>query len=228
MKPDLLILHGALGAASQFEKLCEALEEGFTIHLLNFEGHGGRSSSRDFSIDVFAENVKEYLDEKGLQSIPVFGYSMGGYVSIALSLVHPGYISKLLTLGTKFNWTPESAAHEVKFLNPDKIEEKVPQFAEMLEERHQPNDWKEVLRKTADMMLQLGNGGALQESDFSKVNIPVEIMIGSADTMVSLEESKQVADWIPGSEFEVLEGVEHPIEKVSLKILSEKILNYLM
>jgi esterase/lipase len=228
MKPDLLILHGALGASSQFEELAKALDEDFNVHLLNFEGHGGCNSERDFSIDAFAENVKDYLDKKGLQSIPVFGYSMGGYVSIKLSLTHPGYISKLLTLGTKFNWTPESAAHEVKFLNPTKIEEKVPKFAEMLKKRHQPNDWKEVLQKTADMMLRLGNGEALKKPDFEKVDLPVKIMVGSADTMVSIEESKQVAGWIPGSEFEVLEAVEHPVEKVSLKILSEKILHCLL
>ena len=47
------------------------------------------------------------------------GHSMGGYVALKLALKRPELVDRIITLGTKFNWTPEVAAKEVKMLNPD-------------------------------------------------------------------------------------------------------------
>ena len=65
-------------------------------------------------------------------------------------------INSIVTFGTKFNWSKEAAAKEVKMLNPEVIEEKVPKFAQMLKDTHAPNDWKTLLHKTAAMMKGLG------------------------------------------------------------------------
>ena len=54
---------------------------------------------------------------------------MGGYVALQLANKHPKYVQKIITLGTKFAWDKETAAKEVKMLNPEKIEEKIPAFA---------------------------------------------------------------------------------------------------
>jgi pimeloyl-ACP methyl ester carboxylesterase len=51
---------------------------------------------------------------------------MGGYVALKTAVLHPGRIEAIVTLGTKFHWDPENASNEVRMLNPEKIEEKVP------------------------------------------------------------------------------------------------------
>ena len=129
---------------------------------MNFEGHGGRPSDRPYSIDAFSENLVSFIHEKELNQANIFGYSMGGYVALKTAQTRPDLINKIFTLGTKFNWSPESAAKEVKMLNPDKIEEKVPAFAKALQERHSPGDWKVVLRKTSEMMIDLGHRSCLK------------------------------------------------------------------
>ncbi len=227
MKKPLIILHGALGAKSQFEKLAEKLNPRFDVHLLNFEGHGGKESLREFGIDNFSQNLIDFLKEKNLKNVSVFGYSMGGYVAINASLNYPGFIGKIITLGTKFEWTPESAQIEVKNLDPEKIKEKVPNFAESLRKRHAPGNWEDVLKKTEQLMLKLGDGDALTFNHFEMVDIPIKIMVGDMDKMVSVEESEQVAKWIPGAEFEILSNVKHPIEHCDLNILEEKISRFL-
>lgn len=227
MKENLIVLHGALGAKSQFEELSEVLSDTFNVHLLNFEGHGGRESEREFSIDNFSQNLIDFLNERKLKNVKVFGYSMGGYVAINTSLDYPGFIQKIISLGTKFDWNPESAEQEVKMLDPEKIKEKVPHFAENLRKRHHPGNWEEVLKKTKSMMLSLGNGESLTVDHFLQVQIPVKIMVGDQDKMVSVEESRKVSEWIPGSEFEILENCQHPIEKVNTALLSQKITDFL-
>ncbi len=225
---NLLLLHGALGSQDQLTALGNLLSSQFNIHLLNFEGHGGRLSNHSFSIDLFSENVLEYMNQNNLSVTHFFGYSMGGYVALDFALKHPDKVGKIITLATKFAWTPESAAKEVKMLNPEIIEQKVPKFANMLGTRHGNENWKNVLHKTATMMQELGNGAALSNSDFAKINHEVAIAVGDKDNMVGLEESREVATSLPQGDLHILEGVEHPIEKVNPLILSELIQKYMM
>src|SRR5687767_7999243 len=66
---DLLLLHAALGAQSQFDSLVEELRVDYTLHMLDFESHGARQpTDRPFSIESFADNVVELLDAKRLQT----------------------------------------------------------------------------------------------------------------------------------------------------------------
>lgn len=226
-KQKLLVLHGALGSQAQLKPLKSALEDSFEVHTLNFTGHGGRNFGEvDFSIDQFTKDVLDYLDEKDVDKINVFGYSMGGYVALNLAEKFPDRVAKIFTLATKFAWSVESASKEVKMLNPNLMEEKVPAFAAILKERHAPLDWKLHLNKTAEMMLALGSGLGLSTEDFGTILNEVLITVGSKDRMVSQEESETVANALPNGNFEVLEGFKHPIEQVDLNVLSEKIKSF--
>jgi esterase/lipase len=216
---SILLLHGALGSKEHFNQLVTELEKTMTVYTLNFEGHGGEFSNRPFSISNFEENILGFITEKKLEGIPVFGYSMGGYVALSLTLNYPNIFGKIITLGTKFNWTEESAAQEVKMLNPEIIEEKVPKFAEKLKALHAPNDWKEVMQKTANMMLNLGKGDAISQDKFKLIKAEVIIFRGENDNMVSKEESMLVANLIPKARYFELENVEHPIERISTEII---------
>ncbi|MBI3134121.1 MAG: alpha/beta hydrolase [Bacteroidetes bacterium] len=223
---SILLLHGALGAKSQLEPLKKLLQSTFDVHTLNFEGHGDRSTEKAYSMDLFAQNLKDYLDQHKLKNILVFGYSMGGYVALKLAQKHPAYFEKIITLGTKFNWTPESAAAEVKMLDATKIQEKVPAFAQALSTLHTAIDWKIVLQKTAAMMLDLGNGKAMADTDFSAIQTTCYIGVGDRDAMVSREETEHVAGLIPNASFYLLENTIHPIDKLDfervVKLIEEK------
>lgn len=224
MKPKLLLLHGALGSKKQFNTIEKELEQHFDIHIINFEGHGGDDSSKDFSIDLFTSNVIDYLNTNSIEKIDVFGYSMGGYVALNVATKIPERIGRIIILGTKFDWNLESAAKEVKMLNPKKIEEKIPQFAEKLKKDHYPQDWKQIMKKTADMMLGMGQGKKIVDEDFKKIEHQVTLGVGNQDNMVSFKESEYIANLLPNSKLIQLEGVKHPIDTIS----KEKLINYIL
>jgi len=228
LKKPIILLHGAIGSSAQLNDLASKLLTEFDVHTLNFEGHGGRTIDGKYSIEKFSENVNDFLNENGIESIDIFGYSMGGYVALKLAALHPEKVTSIATLGTKFNWNPESAATEVKMLNPEVIEVKIPKFAEDLKVVHSPLDWKEVLKGTAEMMLDLGNGAGLADDELRSIVIPVLIGIGDLDQMVSIEESKRVADLLPNASLKIYEGFPHPIDKVDLKVLSLTIETFLV
>ncbi len=222
----VLLLHGALGSKNQLDPLKTALEEiGYEVHSVNFSGHGGEPFRDPFGIEGFSEDVLHFQKEKELKTTNIFGYSMGGYVALWLAHRHPDTVGKIVTLGAKFDWSPDGAEREVKKMNPDKIEEKIPAFAQILQRRHAPNDWKELLHKTAQMMTQLGARPSLTTEILKTIPHQVSILLGDLDDTADLTFSQSVAEALPCGKFSLLDKTPHPFEKVDVKLLLKKMLD---
>ncbi|MGB3184061.1 MAG: alpha/beta hydrolase [Cyclobacteriaceae bacterium] len=227
-KPPLLLLHGALGSKEQFTTLAKELADTFDIHTINFSGHGGKALQPEpFTIQRFGVDMLVYLDNLKLENPHVFGFSMGGYVALWIARYHPTRIGKIMTLGTKFDWSPAAAEKEKAMLDPDIIMEKVPRFGKMLEKRHAPADWRMVLKKTSDLMEGLGNGEHLKDEDFRTIDHTVKICVGTNDTMVTEIESAKVAGLLPNGSFHLFQQFTHPIERANTEVLSQEICHFL-
>ncbi|HAY33832.1 MAG TPA: alpha/beta fold hydrolase [Ignavibacteria bacterium] len=224
---DLILLHGAIGSSKQLENIAETLKNDYRITLLNFSGHGGKKIPEEkFSIEMFADDVLYLLDKSRKDNADIFGYSMGGYAALYIARHYPGKLNRVFTLGTKFNWNPEISQKEIRMLNPEKIEEKLPEFADELKERHSPEDWKIVLSKTSEMMTDLGNKNTLSDEDFRLIDNEVMITVGDSDKMVSSEESKHVSELLINGRFMLLPDTLHPIEKVSVELITNAFRNF--
>jgi pimeloyl-ACP methyl ester carboxylesterase len=217
----LLLLHGAAGASDQLKPIAAAMGKEFTVHTLDFSGHGSKPfPDKPYAISLFADDVLKYMDEHHLDRVAIFGYSMGGYVGMYLALHHPARISGLTTLATKFHWDPAIAHREAQLLNPDKILEKVPAFARTLGQRHHPKDWKRVLEQTAALLTDLGAAPPLRTDTWRAITVPVLLLLGDNDKMVSLEETLAVFKGIPGAQLGILPATPHPIEQVDTTVLA--------
>ena len=215
----LILLHGALGTSEQVKPLADKLNADRPVHLLNFEGHGTEAVlERPFRMEHFAENVLNYMEENSIEKADLFGYSMGGYVALLLGLHHADRIGKISTLGTVLKWSPEVADREVKFLNPAKITEKVPQFAQELDRRH-PGSWKQVTSKTKELLTDLGKEPRIKDSDWSDIKNKVRIHVGDRDQTAGLAQSIDVYNALPNGELVVLPNSPHPIEKADMDLL---------
>lgn len=215
----ILLLHGAIGSAEQFQPLHRCLSSNFQVYAPNFSGHGGSPMPDEFSIDHFARDVVAFLDEQGLQRVSIFGYSMGGYVAMYLARYVPKRIDKIATLATKWHWDETTAAHEAKMLDSEKIAAKLPAFADTLRARHAPNNWKVVLSKTIDMLRLMGSSNPLRVELLSDIQVPCMLLLGDRDKMVSLEETKTVFDALPNAQMAMLPATPHPLEQVDMELL---------
>lgn len=223
----LVLLHGAIGAKDQLQPLADLLKDEYSIHLFNFNGHGGKPFTADeYSISSFANELHAFVLEKQIEHAFVFGYSMGGYVALFLAKKYPQLFSKVVTLATKFQWDENIAAKEAAMLNPEIILEKLPAFAAQLKDRHQPNDWQQVLVKTKEMLLQMGKENPLQLSDYATITIPVLLLLGDTDKMVSREETAAVQEQLPNADFQLLQNTAHPIEKTDIHLLASVVRNF--
>lgn len=219
MQP-LLLLHGAIGAADQLESLKQQLNDTYKVYTFNFSGHGGKTfPEQPFSIELFAEEVLRFINEEGLEEVSIFGYSMGGYVAMLLAKQHPEKVKHIVTLATKFHWDEQTAAKETKMLQADVIEAKVPKFAATLAERHAPNDWKEVLKRTAEMLNNMGQNSPLKLEENATIKTPSLILLGDRDKMITLEETINVYKTLPNAQMGMLPNTHHPIEQVNIEAL---------
>ncbi len=224
---DLILLHGAMGSSDSLLGLKDELTKEFNCHLFNFNGHGKTPfSTEGFGIEYFADELEAFIKEKGLKEPSVFGYSMGGYVALYLASLQPYLIGSIITLGTKFAWSPESADHETSRMNPEIMELKIPAYTKKLEEFHGPQ-WKDLVWHTAGMMIGLGEEPLLTIDCLKTVQNEVLIMRGSEDQMVGDVESKWAVANLQNGKFKTLESQAHPIEKVDLEVLANSIYNYL-
>lgn len=215
----IILLHGALGAQDQLEPLQQELSKlDHKVHLFSFSGHGKFPFQEDFNIKQFASELELYIRNNHLQKADIFGYSMGGYVALYLASQVKDLIGDIVTLGTKFNWTPEIAEKEIKQLDPAIIKEKVPKFAAALEKRH-GNEWQLLLKRTSNMMVDLGNNNII-EQNFENIGNRVLIGLADNDSMVSVEETDNAAKRIANSSRYTLPNAKHPIETSDPKVLA--------
>ncbi|RXM38018.1 alpha/beta hydrolase [Chryseobacterium sp. CH21] len=211
--PNLLLLHGALGHNDIFKPYLNTLSQYFTVHTPLFSGHGDQELPADgITIEKYTQELSEYCKTNNLTDVSIFGHSMGGYVALCYAMENPENVNSIITLGTKFDWTEEQALKESKMLNPDVILEKIPQYAQLLESQH-GTKWKQLLPAIANLMVDLGKNPPLK-NNFSTIKIPVQIMVGDKDNMVTVEESMGVYRSLPNAKLAVIPDTKHPMDKV--------------
>jgi pimeloyl-ACP methyl ester carboxylesterase len=225
----LYLLHGALGSAEQLLPLERSLAAIADVRRVEFAGHGATPlGDHSFTIEGFASQLLRRLDADDVESTDFFGYSMGGYVALALALEHPARVRRIVTLGTKFEWTSDVAAKEAGRLDAAKMKAKVPRFAEQLEQRHAgAGGWEKTLASTASLLTQLGERPPLTAESLARISGPVCVGVGDRDVTVSVEESARVCRLLGAGSLMVLPDTPHPFEQIDHLLLAELLMRLL-
>lgn len=212
---NILFLHGALASKNQFDDIIKGLPENYACHALNFSGHGGKFIPMGgLNFETFCKDILDYLEEKKIEKINLFGYSMGGYAALLFASKFPDRVEKIFTLNVKFTWDLESTLKQTDLLNPDKMLEKVPLFANNLMLLHGVNLWKDLLHQTSTMMNDLSQNKHLEKEDFEKLNMPCRLGIGELDQTSSIQETIEVKNMMTNASLLVIPQAPHAFEKI--------------
>lgn len=94
----VLLIHGFLYHTIMWEPVAGTLSESFrtfTIDLMGW-GYSERREDRDYDYRLYARQVLEFMDAKGLAKASIVGQSMGGGTAIRFACEHPDRVSKLV------------------------------------------------------------------------------------------------------------------------------------
>ncbi len=97
----VVLLHCWLGSWNYWLSTMEFLvEHKFKTYALDFWGFGESAKQGTFSVAEYVEMVDQFMERMGLVSAHVMGHSMGGTVSLSLTLTHPQRVSKVAVVGS--------------------------------------------------------------------------------------------------------------------------------
>lgn len=91
-----IILHGLFGSSDNWHTHGKKLAEYFEVYLIDQRNHGDSGWSDDFSYDIMAEDLHEFVKAHQLERFILLGHSMGGKTAMRFAQMYPEYIEKLI------------------------------------------------------------------------------------------------------------------------------------
>lgn len=95
--PALVILHGLLGSSGNWHTLSRnVFSEVAHVYAVDQRNHGRSPHAEAFNYEVMADDLRGFLDRRGLASAIVLGHSMGGKTAMQAALTYPERVDALL------------------------------------------------------------------------------------------------------------------------------------
>lgn len=95
----LLFVHGLGTNKSAWQKNIAYLKNYYRCIAIDLPGYGA-SSQKDFSfsMDFFAQSLRDFAAALDLQNLILVGHSMGGQIAVTFALNFPGFLKKLVLI----------------------------------------------------------------------------------------------------------------------------------
>ena len=211
----LLLLPGLLGSiSSQWRIFLDALSVEYRVILADLRGHGrSENRARELEAERMVRDIADLLDHLDVASVHVAGYSLGGYLGLMLHLYEPRRVATVLMHATKFYWNEEGVLGMRRQLDPERLAQKAPIYADQLVREH-GSRWRQLVRQAGDLVATMAQDG-LTEGMAKRAQIPILVSVGDRDEMVTIAEAARLARVLPNGQLLVLPGVKHPFNTVS-------------
>ena len=100
----VVLLHGWINSWAVWRETMIYLAERrrFKVYALDFWGFGesAKETGAPFRVGAYVSMVEQFMEEMGIQQAPVIGHSMGGTVSLSLTLKNPELVRKVAVVGS--------------------------------------------------------------------------------------------------------------------------------
>jgi esterase len=94
----LIILHGLFGSSDNWATIGRKLSEKRKVFLVDQRNHGRSFHSADFNHQALAEDIRTFIESKGLNQVDVLGHSLGGKAAMAFGLKHDHLLRNLIVV----------------------------------------------------------------------------------------------------------------------------------
>jgi pimeloyl-ACP methyl ester carboxylesterase len=241
--PPLVLLHGLGNNSKSWIHQLESLKKDYTVIAWDAPGYGQSSDPEkelnDFS--EFANYLKKFLDQLGLEKIFLLGHSMGSAIAIDFSIRFPEMVEKLIIaaptrgsagLTAKENIGKRDARHHLientpaeeiarlrtpALLSPSTADS-VREYAEKVMSEVRLSGYKSV----ANSLYNLN-----QMDDYAKVSMPTLVICGEEDRATPVSESEIIVQHIKDSSLKVISGTGHLCYQEKPDLFNQNVLSFL-
>ena len=97
----LILIHGNFSSSLHYTPLLERLPKDLHVLAPDLRGYGDSSyHNRIKTMKDFADDIKSFMDEKGLKSANIAGWSLGGGVALEFAAAYPNMTKKLILINS--------------------------------------------------------------------------------------------------------------------------------
>jgi pimeloyl-ACP methyl ester carboxylesterase len=221
--PPLLLVHGLMVTGEMFEPVVDQFATRHRVIVPDLRGHGrSRALPPPYMVRQLAADLSRQLDDLGIESTAVLGYSQGGAVAQQLALDHPEQCRRLVLACTyAYNMaTPREKLEGhllpvlVRVLGPGRLAKLlVTQGAKELGKERA--DWLAALMADQDRKLMVSAWKETMAFDSRKrlaaIACPTLVVAGAKDQAVPMHHAEMLHRAISGSQLVVVDGAGHTL-----------------
>ncbi|MBM7554407.1 alpha/beta fold hydrolase [Thalassobacillus pellis] len=98
---NLLLIHGNMASSEQWDVFMDQLPPAYTVYAVDLRGYGKSTYRTPIqSLGDFSEDLKLWMDELGIKTTHVMGWSNGGGVAMQLAADYPERVEKVVLLAS--------------------------------------------------------------------------------------------------------------------------------
>ena len=189
----LILLHGNGESCDYFEHQIGCFSASYRVIAIDTRGHGkSPRGEKPFTIVQFAEDLHDFMDEKGIAKANILGFSDGGNIALELALKHPERIEKLILNGA--NLFPSGVRPLYQW--PIEIGYRI---AKMFSKK------SEKAKQNTEMLGLIVNEPHIEPSELSRLTMPVLVIAGKKD-MIKESHTRLIYKSLTDAQMNIIEG----------------------
>ena len=205
----MILLHGNGEDGTYFEKQIRFFSKKYRVIAIDTRGHGkSPRGTAPFTLEQFAEDLKNFLDEKKLRRIILLGFSDGGNIALTFALHYPEYVDRLILNGANLNpfgVTPSVQLPIVAEYGLCRLRRMAPKSAGTERQPEERERYKGSLEQKTELLGLMVKGPWIHPSELKKLKMPVLVIAGTED-MIRNGHTRQIHRALPGSRLKLIRG----------------------
>lgn len=221
--PAVVLIHGLGLNREVWQWMIPALADRYDVLSYDLYGHGGSAVPPETpSLELFARQLAELLDDQGIEKAVIVGFSLGGMICRRFAQDYPDHALGLCILNSPHTRTPEAQAAIVKRVEQaagegpaatveaalerwftDSYRAAHPEMMAMVRAWVMANDkaiYPTIYRVLADGMAEITG---------QSLSLPTLVLTADEDYGNGPEMTRAIAAEIKGSEALILPGLRH-------------------
>lgn len=190
---SLILLHGNGENCDYFEHQIQYFSNQYHLFAIDTRGHGqSPRGEQPFTIKQFAEDLHDFMDEKGIEKAILLGFSDGGNIALTFGLKYPERIDKLILNGA--NLFPSGVKPLYQW--PIEIGYRIAKLFSKKSEQAKHN---------AELLGLMVKEPHIDPTDLARLTMPVLVIAGTKD-MIKEFHTKLIYKSLPNAQLNIIEG----------------------
>ena len=189
----LILLHGNGEDSSYFESQMDYFSQTRRVIAVDTRGHGrSPRGPAPFTIRQFAEDLREFVEEMGIERADLLGVSDGGNIAIIFALRYPERVDRLILNGANL-W---SRGVKPSVQIPIILGYYAASFF---------GHFSGKARANAELLRLMVKDPNIEQEELRNIQSPTLVIAGERD-MIREEHTRLIAAEIPGAELRIIPG----------------------